>query len=195
MKENIRTIGIDDAAFDRSISTKTFVFGIVVRGNSLVEGVIRTEIQVDGIDATEKIVEMIIESKFHEQLRAIFLRSSTIAAFNVINMNTLFEKTSIPVITLLSELPNEKDVKTAVSNLPEWKKRLSILNSNPPIKKINYRNKDNRDCKSFIQQVGLENDKEIRELLQLACFSSCIPESLRLADKIGQSFKNFVLKD
>ena len=55
MKENNRTIGIDDAAFNREKSTKTFVFGVVVRGYSLVEGVLRTEVQIDGISATKKI--------------------------------------------------------------------------------------------------------------------------------------------
>jgi endonuclease V-like protein UPF0215 family len=195
VKENIRTVGIDDAAFNRNKSTRTFVFGVVVRGYSLVEGILRTEVQIDGIDATEKISRMIIESKHHEQLRAIFLRSSTIAAFNVINMNLLFERTLVPVITVLSDLPNENNVKKAISNLPQWEKRLNVLNNNPPMISVSFRNKDKRECDSFIQQVGLRNNKEIRELLQLSCFTSCIPESLRLADKIGQSFKNFVLKD
>ena len=195
MKKNIRTIGIDDAAFDRKESTKTFVFGIVVRGYSLVEGVLRTEAQIDGLNATGKIIAMIMESKFHNQLRTIFLRSSTIAAFNIIDMNLLFEKTSIPVITILSEIPEENGIKKAISNLPNWEKRLNILDNNPPIQEINFNNKEGRDCKGLIQQVGLQNTKEVIDLLQLSCYSSCIPEGLRLADKIGQSFKEFILKD
>ncbi len=192
MKENIRTIGIDDSAFDRLKSTKTFVFGIIVRGNSLVEGVLRTEIQIDGLKATEKIVSMITNSKYHKQLKAIFLRSSTIAAFNIIDMNLLYEKTSIPVITILTERPDEDNVENAISNLDDWKDRLNILNKNPPIKEISFYNKERRECVVLVQQVGL-NMSEIKKLLKISCYSSCIPESLRLADKIGQSFKGFIL--
>ena len=192
MKENIRTIGIDDSAFDRLKSTKTFVFGIIVRGYSLVEGDLRTEIQIDGLEATEKIVSMIVNSKYHKQLKAIFLRSSTIAAFNIIDMNLLYEKTSIPVITILTERPDEDNVENAISNLEDWKDRLNILNKNPPIKEISFYNKERRECVVLVQQVGL-NMSEIKKLLKISCYSSCIPESLRLADKIGQSFKGFIL--
>ena len=191
VKENIRTIGIDDAAFDRNESTKAFVFGVVVRGYSLVEGILRTEVQIDGMDATDRIVSMINKSKFNDQLRAIFLRSSTIAAFNIIDMKTLSIETSIPVITILSEVPVESDVKQAIENLPDWKFRLNVLKNNPEIEKISFTNKEGRKCKGLIQQVGLDSIKETKNLLELSCFSSCLPEGLRLADKIGQSFKGF----
>ncbi|MCE7741168.1 MAG: DUF99 family protein [Candidatus Heimdallarchaeota archaeon] len=194
MKENIRTIGIDDAAFDRAKSTKTFVFGIIVRGYNLVEGVLRTEISIDGIEATKRITSMIVKSKYHEQLRAIFLRSSTIAAFNIIDMNMLSKTTSIPVITVLSEMPDENDVKKALSNLPDWENRLEILNRNPPIEKIRYINKEGRECEVLIQQVGLSSKSDIKNILQISSYSSCIPECLRLADKIGQSFKDYIIK-
>jgi len=193
VKRNIRTIGIDDAAFDRNSSNKTFVFGIVMRGHSLVEGVLRTEVQIDGLEATDKIVSMIIESRFHEQLRAIFLRSSTIAAFNIIDMNTLFVQTSIPVITILSEIPSEIDIKQAIKNTTNWEQRLNILRSNPPIREIQVKNEVGRECSVLVQQVGLDKDKDIIELLELSCYSSCVPEGLRLADKIGQSFKDFII--
>ncbi len=194
MKENIRTIGIDDAAFNRSKSGSTFVFGVIVRGHTLVEGVLRTVIKVDGLEATENIISMIKTSKFYDQLRAIFLRSSTIAAFNIIDMKLLSKETSIPVITLLSEMPDEEEVKKALSNLPDWKKRLEILNKNPQIEKINFTNKEGRDCDVLVQQTGLSDIMETKNLLKISSYSSCIPESLRLADKIGQSFKDFIIE-
>jgi len=193
VKENIRTIGIDDAAFNRSKSTKTFVFGVIVRGYNLVEAVLRTEILIDGIEATKRITSMIVKSKYHEQLRAIFLRSSTIAAFNIIDMNMLSKVTSIPVITVLSEIPDENDVKKALSNLPDWDFRLDILNRNPPIEKVKYTNREGRDCEVLIQQVGLSDKSNINKILQISSYSSCIPESLRLADKIGKSFKDYTI--
>lgn len=193
MKKNIRTIGIDDAAFQRENSSKTFVFGVVMRGYNLVEGVLRTEIKIDGLDATEKISEMITSSKFENQLKAIFLGSSTIAAFNIIDMKKLCENTSIPVLTVLSQPPNEKEVKMALSHLDDWEKRYEILDSNPSLQKIEFKNQIGRLCKMHIQHIGFKEQKTVREILQFTTYSSSIPEGLRLADMIGQSFKDYIL--
>jgi endonuclease V-like protein UPF0215 family len=193
VKENIRTIGIDDSAFQRDESTKTFVFGVIVRGHSLVEGILRTDVEIDGWNATDKISEMIINSKFTDQLKAIILGSSTIAAFNIINLNKLFYKTSIPVLSVLSHYPEEKEVKQALSHLEDWEKRYEVLYSNPDIQEIEYSNKMERKCKIYVQHIGFKDEKEVKELLHITSFSSCIPECLRLADLIGKSFKDYII--
>ncbi|MCG3215251.1 MAG: DUF99 family protein [Candidatus Heimdallarchaeota archaeon] len=193
MKSNVRTIGIDDAAFQREKSSKAFVFGVIIRGYSLVEGVLRTEVEVDGKDATERICQMLIQSKFHNQVKSIFLGSATIAAFNIIDLNFLYEHTSIPVVTILSQIPNEDEVKNAISHLVDWKKRYEILSSNPPIQQINFVNQLGRKCSMYIQYAGFERITEVQKLLEIASYSSCIPECLRLADLIGQSFKSFII--
>ncbi len=191
MKDCIRTIGIDDAAFQRKASKKAFVFGVIVRGFNLVEGILRTMVEVDGWDATEKVGEMIASSKYVTQLRAIILGSSTIAAFNIIDLRKLFDITDIPVITILSTLPNEEDVKTALSNLENWSEKYNVLSSNPAIEEISFKNQIGKQYKKFIQQVGFTNIEQVRKVIEISTHSSSIPECLRLADMIGQSFKNY----
>ena len=191
MKDYIRTIGVDDAAFQRKTSKNAFVFGVIVRGCNLVEGILRTIVEVDGWDATEKISEMIALSKYVTQLRAIILGSSTIAAFNIIDLRKLFDITEIPVITILSTLPNEKDVKNALSNLENWNERYNILSSNPPIEEILFKNQIGKQYKKFFQQVGFTNTEQVREVIEISTYSSSVPECLRLADMIGKSFKNY----
>lgn len=191
MKGYIRTIGVDDAAFQRKTSKNAFVFGVIVRGYNLVEGILRTLVEVDGWDATEKISEMIASSKYVTQLRAIILGSSTIAAFNIIDLRKLFDITDIPVITILPARPHEEDVKTALSNLEDWNERYSILSSNPPIEEIVFKNQVGKQYKKFFQQVGFTNTEQVREIIEISTYSSSIPECLRLADMIGQSFKNY----
>jgi len=193
MKKHIRTIGIDDAAFSREKSLKCFVFGVVVRGNNLVEGVLRTEITVDGLDATERIITMIKESKFLNQVKTIVLGSATIAAFNVINMEEIYQKTAIPTISIFHTPPNDAEVKKALSHLPDWEKRLEILMSNPNLEKVEFINQSGRKCKTYVQYLGFSNINEVKNLLQITTYSSCVPESLRLADIIGQSFKDYLL--
>ncbi len=191
MKDYIRTIGVDDAAFQRKTSKNTFVFGVIVRGHNLVEGILRTMVKVDGWDATEKIGEMITSSKYVTQLRAIQLSSSTIAAFNIIDLRELYNITDIPVITILPKLPNEEEVKIALSNLEDWNERYNILSSNPPIEEIVFKNHIGKQYKKFFQQVGFTNTEQVREVIEISTYSSSIPECLRLADMIGQSFKNY----
>ena len=191
MKDCIRTIGVDDAAFQRKTSKNAFVFGVIVRGYNLVEGIIRTEVAVDGFDATEKISEMIVSSRYVTQLRAIILGSSTIAAFNIIDLRRLFDITKIPVITILSTRPNEEGVIKALSNLENWDERYNVLSSNPPIEEIVFKNQIGKQYKKFFQQVGFTNTEQVREVIEISTHSSSIPECLRLADMIGQSFKNY----
>ena len=191
MKDCIRTIGVDDAAFQRKTSKNAFVFGVIVRGYNLVEGILRTIIEIDGWDATEKIGEMLVSSKYVTQLRAIILGSSTIAAFNIIDLRNLFNITNIPVITVLPTLPNEEDVKTALSNLENWNEKYKILTSNPPIEEIVFKNQIGKQYKKFFQQVGFTNTEQVKEIIEISTHSSSIPECLRLADMIGQSFKKY----
>lgn len=193
MKAHIRTIGIDDAAFQRSKSSKTFVFGVVVRDYSLIEGILRTEVEIDGLDATSKIAEMILHSRFQDQLKAIILGSSTIAAFNVIDLSLLNKKTKIPIINILNQLPDDKEVKKALSHLSDWELRYKILTNNPPIQNIEFENQIGNKYKTNIQQVGFSGLKEVKNILKITSFSSSIPECLRIADLIGQSFKTFTM--
>ena len=193
MKKNIRTIGIDDAAFDRNKSSKVFVFGVVVRGNDLVEGILRTQVTVDGLDATENIISLLNKSKFKEQVKAIILGSATIAAFNIIDMNEIYQETNIPIISILHELPDNIEVKKALSHLPDWEKRHEILISNPTLERIEFTNQSGRQCKIYVQYLGFEDINEVKNLIKNTTFTSCIPESLRLADMIGQNFKDFII--
>ena len=192
MKKQIRTIGIDDAAFTRDKSSKTFVFGVIVRGSNLVEGIVKTEIVVDGLDATNKIGKMIIQSKFSNQLKAIILNSTTIGAFNIINMYELYEITGIPVITILTKLPNDEEVEKALSNFTDFQKRFETLQNNPSREVIIFENQNKQKCKVYVQQIGLESIREVKMLLSFIVNSSCVPECLRLADLIGKSFKDFI---
>ena len=193
MKKNIRTLGVDDAAFNREKSSNTFVFGVVVRGNNLVEGILRTKITIDGLDATKNIINMINESKFTVQIRAIILASATIGAFNIIDMNEIFVKTNIPILIILNKPPDNDEVKKALNHLPDCEKRFAILMSNPKIELIKFTNQNGRECKVHVQYIGFNDIKEVKLLIQSTSYTSCIPESLRLADLLGQSFKDFII--
>jgi len=62
IKFEIRVLGVDDGVFIPHSKGLVDVVGVVFRGGYWLDGVMRTEIEVDGLDATEKIASMIIES-------------------------------------------------------------------------------------------------------------------------------------
>ena len=192
MKNFIRTMGIDDAAFQRKDSQKTFIFGVIVRGYNLVEGILRTSVKVDGWDATERIIQLIKTSKVSQQLKAVIFGSATIAAFNIIDLNELYREIRIPLLVILQSKPNEKEVRKALQNLGDWEERLLLLNRNPPMEKISFDNQIGQRYERYIQHIGFKNKDEIKKILHISTYTSAVPECLRIADLIGQSFKDYI---
>ena len=60
--------------------------GYCFQGRELVDSVLRTYIDGDGIDATEKIVEMVNNSRNLDQLGVIMLDGITFGGFNLVNI-------------------------------------------------------------------------------------------------------------
>jgi len=62
----IRVIGFDDAPFSRHASAKVFVAGVVCAGTRF-EGMVWAEVERDGWDATDRIVQLLVGRKFLPQ--------------------------------------------------------------------------------------------------------------------------------
>ena len=55
IKPEIRVLGVDDGVFTPHVESLVPVVGVVFRGGYWLDGVMHTEILVDGFDATERI--------------------------------------------------------------------------------------------------------------------------------------------
>ncbi|MFB0501966.1 MAG: DUF99 family protein, partial [Candidatus Bathyarchaeia archaeon] len=84
VKPEIRVLGIDDGIFVPHTKGVVDVVGVVYRGGYWLDGVMRTEVEVDGTDATEKIASMIMGSPHYDQIRVVVLNGVTFAGFNVV---------------------------------------------------------------------------------------------------------------
>ncbi len=65
------------------------VVGVVFRGGCSIDGVMHTNIAIDGLDATEQIASMINSSPHCKQLRLVMLNGITFAGFNVVDIKRL----------------------------------------------------------------------------------------------------------
>ena len=61
VKPQIRIIGWDDGPFSRD-SKRCILIGCVFRGGEQLDGILKTTIKVDGIEATEKIAKTILKA-------------------------------------------------------------------------------------------------------------------------------------
>jgi len=179
LKSEIRILGFDDGAFIPRSNSLVPVIGLIFRGGKFLDGALKTEVKVDGNNATEKIIKLINSSRHKQQLRVIMFDGVTVGGFNVIDIKKLHERTNLPVIVINRKIPNLKKVKNALKNFDDFEKRWQAILNAGKIKE--YRVKDKR---VYYQSIGLR-DEEVKEIIDLSSTRSFIPEPLRVAHIIA----------
>ena len=181
IKREIRILGVDDGSFIHGKGNRAEVIGVVFRGGHWMDGIMFTDIEVDGTDATDRIVEMIVNSPHMGQVRVIITDGLTVGGFNVVDIASLFERTVIPVIAIADKKPDLYEVKKALKNFSDWENRWnSILNAGEMIKI--YTHKDLNPL--YIQIAGISK-KDAEEIIVKSATRSRIPEPLRVAHLIA----------
>ncbi len=181
IKSEIRILGIDDGVFVPRTKGKVDVIGVVFRGGYWIDGVMRTKVNIDGIDATEKIAVMITKSSHKNQIRVVVLDGITFAGFNVVNINELFKKTDLPVIAVTREKPNFEKIRKALEKLPDFERRWEVIKSSGRIISVKTRN----DEKPIYMQVAGISPRDAEEILRITSTRSNVPEALRVAHIIA----------
>lgn len=177
MKNEIRVLGLDDAPFELS-DKECLVIGTFFRGGSSMDGVLSTKVAVDGEDATAQIIAAVNRSKFKPQIQAIFLDGIAVGGFNVINIHTLNRYTGLPVIVIIRKMPDFKALEKTLKKLGMEKKYRLMEKAGTP------QEVETRKGKLFVQTAGISTEKA-KELLEICCAQSTIPEAIRAAHLIG----------
>ncbi|GAB4308197.1 MAG: DUF99 family protein [Methanobacteriaceae archaeon] len=178
IKKEIRILGIDDAPFTPRTSGEVMLIGTVFRGGTWLDGVLKTEITIDGSDSTDKIVKMICSSRNKDQLGVIMLDGITFGGFNIVNIKKIYEKTEVPVIVVMRKFPNFERIKKALKRFEDWKERWGRVLEAGKVYKF-----ENDETVYFqICGIGLEDAKEI---LKISTTRSAIPEPVRAAHIIA----------
>lgn len=177
IKREIRVLGIDDGVFTPHAKGEVDLVGIVYRGGYWFDGVMRTEIAIDGLDATEKIASMIVDSPHYDQLRVIILDGVTFGGFNVVNIKELFRTVNRPVIAVTRERPDFDEIEKALRNLPESEKRWAAIKDTGEITEVRTRK---GKAPIYMQVAGITR-KDAEEILRKTSTRSNIPEALRVA--------------
>jgi endonuclease V-like protein UPF0215 family len=181
VKPEIRVLGIDDGVFTPHSHELVDVVGVVFRGGYWFDGFMHTKVSVDGLDATEKLAEMITSSPHHRQLRVVMLNGVTLAGFNVVNIEELCKKVKLPVIAVTRDKPNFDDIKKALQNLPHSEQRWRAIEKAGKMVKVCTRNGEEP---VYVHVAGLSED-DARRILRSTSTRSNVPEALRVAHIIA----------
>ena len=182
VKDEVRILGIDDAPFDLYRSKKTSLVGAIFRGGSFLDGVLRTEIKIDGTDATKKIISMVKKTR-HKDLRVIMLDGLTFGGFNTADIEEIFKKTKLPVIVIIRQMPDFKQIKIALKKTRDkenYALRAQCIEKAGKPKKIETK----KGKFIYIQYHGIKFE-DARKIVKLSATRSLIPEPLRVAHLIA----------
>ena len=178
MKKEIRLIGVDDSPFTFSDKYAN-VIGVIMRGGSYLEGVIRSRVSVDGDDATHVCKKMIKNTRHRVQLKAMLIDGIALGGFNIVDINEIYKITNLPVITVTRDKPEYTKIKTALQkNFNDWEKRFNLM------KKGELRKIKTRYNPIYVKCAGIHID-EAKEIIKLSTIRGVIPEPIRVAHLIA----------
>jgi endonuclease V-like protein UPF0215 family len=175
VKPQIRILGIDDGSL---CGDSILLVGVVFRGGFWIDGLLSCWVERDGMDATDKIISMVTQSK-HEDLRVIMTDGITVAGFNTIDIEMIAHKTSLGVISVMRRMPNFDKIRKALTNFPDSEERWQCIEKAGPVHSIPV-----GSGQLYYQYAGL-HEEEAQKIIGLTCMHSHLPEPVRVAHIIA----------
>jgi endonuclease V-like protein UPF0215 family len=171
-------LGIDDGPFKFS-HKKVPIVGVIMRAPSYIECVCRSEVTVDGIDANEKLELLINSSNYKDQIRLIMFDGVALGGFNIIDIESLFKTTQIPITTITRTKPDMNLIKdTLKKHFSDWKLRWESIENLELLRiETNYN-------PIYIKHIGLEKS-EVERLIRITTVRGALPEPIRVAHLIA----------
>ncbi|RLA77407.1 MAG: hypothetical protein DRG33_07075 [Deltaproteobacteria bacterium] len=179
MKER-RILGVDDSIVDFS-SPYTDVVGILMRNGGYIEGVLWGRISVDGDDSTAVLSEMILSSRFREQINLIMLDGFALGGFNIVDIDELNKVTGIPVVTFTLKVPSPPNIERALKGKVQgWEEKLELI-SRRKVDRIEIRGRE-----AYISRAGIGLDEALK-MIDSSIVRGFTPEPLRVAHLVASA--------
>jgi len=181
-----RILGVEDGSFDPQKLQRrgeTVLCGVLTHGFR-VEDVFLRLIKVDGLDATEKLLDM--ASKLNS-LDVVLLGGVTFGGFNIIDPVAVYEDLKVPVIVVTTERPDNEAVLNALrKHFEDWRLRYKVFERLASISPIYEAKLNPRENPVFLEVVGMEFDRAL-ELLKRVTVRGRVPEPLRIANRVAKA--------
>lgn len=191
IKSEIRVLGIDDGQFVPHTKGTVDIVGVVYRGSCWLEGIMTAKINIDGLDATEKIASMIKNSPYYGEIRVVFLNGVTFGGFNVVDLMELFALVDLPVISIVRKKPDLNKINAALKHLPDFNMRWDSMEHAGKLFEVEVKPELNP---VYIHVAGILCD-EAKKILKKTSTLANIPEALRVAHIIASGLRPIESKD
>lgn len=140
-----------------------------------------SDVEIDGMDATEKIVGAILSSEW--KIEILFSRSVPVAGFNLIDPEEIFKITGVPSVFVLGEEPDSGAVEFALRrHFPDWRRRLEVLRK--PIGPHRFEVPGIGEV--FLACYGIRPESAFIAVRRLSMFGK-IPEPLRVCCMLSKA--------
>lgn len=174
---SIRIVGVEDGSFQKGVTQRTVLTAVLLKGLEI-EDVKNTKITVDGLDATEKLTEILRDWKFG----AVILAGVSFAGFNIIDPTIIHKKFRKPVIVISRTKPDNKAVKRALQrHFEDWRIRWAVFEKLGSIHKVVS---SAGEPPVYVETLGARMDW-VSELIRAFSVCSRVPEPIRIARLIA----------
>lgn len=168
-------VGFDDAPFPREHRGNVKLVGTVYAGNRF-DGVLIGEIEKDGFDSAQQLIELIAESRFKDHIQLIMLQGITFGGFNVVDVFAVNKKLGLPLLIVSRKPPDMPAIQKALlMHIGDGEKKWEVIDRLGDMLPAGG---------VFIQHVGLSRDHATAVLNQFSVHGN-IPEPLRSAHLIA----------
>ena len=166
-------VGVEEGSFRKG--DKLALLVAVIMRETRVDDVLFTYVTVDGLDAVDRLVDLLRRSGGSVDL--ILQHSIPYAGFNLMDPTRLHQELGVPVIVVNPEEPRPMAVRRAlIHHFKDWRLRLRVLESVTPPKRIFLPD----GSPLFLQPVGI-SESEAERIVRGLIVLGKRPEPLRVA--------------
>lgn len=174
MKPGTRFLGIDDSSHDKFNDEAASLVGVTYRGTEFIEDIRKTQVEMDGGDATDRVLELYRTAEASE-IGYILLDGISFAGLNTVDLEEIHDETGKPVIAVTKNRPDREKFYEA----------LEIVGNEDGFWKLDDPVKlELKDGETFLQFAGC-TEEDAKEAVRNSTIHGLTPEPIRVADMIG----------
>ncbi|MFO8050282.1 MAG: DUF99 family protein [Thermoplasmatota archaeon] len=178
LKDQARVMGVDDGKYIRG-SRWTPVVMTIMRLNGRIEGFLKGSITTDGVDSSLRIANILEKSRFRQQVRCIISDGACLGGFNVLDMDDLYNRTGIPVLTASDERPDPPSMKATLRRIfKDADERYRLVSAH------RAHRVELPDGICYVREKGISRERS-SQIIKRATFQGRTPEPIRISHMVA----------